>query len=230
LVPFGGAGALHACELAAMLGIPQVLVPSHPGILSAYGMAHADWVRDYVTTVLLPEAPATPLRLKKTIDKLKAKAWAEARREGFSRDRVQFKALCDIRYRGQSFEISVPYGNRLKDSFEKAHLRQFSFLHEGHAMEIVNIRLQASVVFSKAMKRESKSQLRHRVLRGADRLRLYWNKKHLEAHIFERDRLFPGGEIRGPAVIAEYSATTFVPPGWEARCDNFLNLRMVQGS
>jgi len=223
LLPFGGAGPLHACELALILGIPRVLVPAYPGMLSAYGMAHADWVRDYVQTVLIPEDQATMNKLNRQLLKLKKQAKGHARSEGFKSTQIKFKARLDVRYQGQSYELSVPLSKNFKQDFKRSHRQQYGFLHQ-HPMEIVNIRLQARVLLLSKVAGKLKTKLQKAKAETLAPVEVYWKKKTCRAKVLERKMLVPGNTLRGPAIIPEFSATTFLPPGWNLKCDRFLNL------
>jgi N-methylhydantoinase A len=229
LMPFGGAGALHACELADLLGVPRVLVPSHPGLLSAFGMAIADWVRDAVQTVLLKEEKATASELKRRFAPLEKKVLSDARREGLKKKRLHLKAEIDVRYQGQSHELRIEAGPDLRGRFERAHHRHYGYIHARRPIEIVNLRLQARV--RSGLKPPPPRQVgREERIRPVEKVQLYWRKKYHSASVFRRETLEPEGgangrsPLRGPLIVVEYSATTLVPPGWKAECDELRNL------
>lgn len=224
LIPFGGAGGLHACELAEILGMRRVLVPKHPGILSAYGMAGADWVRDYVQTVLWGEGESTPSRLNRLFSNLKNHAWEEAKREGFSKNWVGFQTQLDVRFRGQSFELSVPATRQWAQAFLKAHRRRYGFVHHGE-MEIVNLRLQARVRLWTDASRPKTAGKKQKPF-PAGQTRLLWKNQRREIPVYLREQLGVGHRFRGPAVVAEFSATTFIPPEWELEVDPWRNLKL----
>jgi N-methylhydantoinase A/oxoprolinase/acetone carboxylase beta subunit len=138
LVSFGGAGGLHACELAARLEIPAVLVPRHAGVLSAVGMLAADCVRDYSRSVL--HAPCEP-----AFADMERQAAAEFREMGFAAPLCE--RFLDLRYRGQSYEITLPYGAR--ERFDQEHRRLYGYDHPGREVEAVTARLRATGVTEK---------------------------------------------------------------------------------
>ena len=107
LVPFGGAGAMHACELAQELGIPRILVPSTPGILSALGVAIADIVKDYSRTVMLRGADLERSRLDEEFIGMESQARNDMAREGLDVGKMVARRFLDVRYVGQSFELTV---------------------------------------------------------------------------------------------------------------------------
>jgi N-methylhydantoinase A/oxoprolinase/acetone carboxylase beta subunit len=138
LVSFGGAGGLHACELADRLEISTVLVPVHAGVLSALGMLVADCVRDYSRSVLgRPVEPA--------FAEMEQQAAAELAEMGFAAPAVE-RAL-DLRYRGQSYEITVPHGDRA--GFDREHERLYGYSHPGREVEAVTARVRATGITDK---------------------------------------------------------------------------------
>src|SRR5262249_3201773 len=141
LVAFGGAAGMHACELAAGLGIRRVLVPTHPGLLSACGAASADLQRDYVQTVRLvqPSPPQLPPRLRP----MTARARHELVAEGAPAARIRTAAALDVRYRGQSYELQIPLTAGYLAAFHAAHRARYGYADENRAVEVVNLRLTA---------------------------------------------------------------------------------------
>ena len=132
LVAFGGAGPLHACDLADRLEIRTVLAPRHAGVLSAYGMLTADFVREYSQSTLDREAEAL-------FGELEERAGADLAAEGF--DQAQLERSVDMRYAGQAYEINVPWSER--GGFDEAHERLYGYAHHGRAVESVTARLRA---------------------------------------------------------------------------------------
>lgn len=230
LVAFGGAGGLHACELAEALEIPRVMIPENPGILSAFGMAYADWVRDYVKTLLLPQHRATWRRLQRELQRLKRRSLQDARREHLPPHRISFQAELDLRYAGQSYELRVPFTKEYPRSFRKAHRTRFGYLHRGHPIEVVHIRLQARVALHHPKdppSRDSQKERRSSFV-PLKRSRLFFGGRFWEVDRYERGAFSPGDRIQGPAVVTEYSGTTFLPPGWQLRCDEHKNLILMR--
>ena len=132
MICFGGAGALHACELAESLEIPRVIVPAHAGVLSALGMLVADCVRDYSASVLNDEPTLAFNRLERA-------ARRDMREQGY--EEVALLRTIDMRYEGQSYEINVP--SERADAFDEAHERRYGYRHTGRATQAVTARLQA---------------------------------------------------------------------------------------
>ncbi len=138
LLSFGGAGAQHACELAERLDISTVIVPPHAGVLSAVGMLAADCVRDYSQSVLGKDAGLA-------FDELGSRAAAEFSDEGFSE--VLFERLIDLRYEGQSYEITVPWEQRA--DFQAHHRKLYGYDHPGRKVEQVTARVKAIAILDK---------------------------------------------------------------------------------
>jgi N-methylhydantoinase A len=211
LVAFGGAGPLHACALADALGIPRVLVPRYPGVLSALGMLNADLVKDFSASALkrvtyldsdAVDALFAPL-VERSRDAMAA--------EGVAADRLEHRLSADMRYAGQSYELTVPYDGLAQTvaRFHAAHLQRFSHADERLPVELVTLRV-------KAVGRTDKPQIAS--VSQAAALATY-----RDAHI-ERDTLRPGDTVCGPSVIYQFDATTFIERGWTAVVDRYLNL------
>jgi N-methylhydantoinase A/oxoprolinase/acetone carboxylase beta subunit len=214
LLAFGGAGALHAAELAEALEIKNVLVPRHPGLLSAYGMAFAEWRRDYVRTLLKREHELNFSRLKQTLADLEKRALQDAKRERIEAKRLRLAATLELRYWGQSFELSVPFSKNFRKDFIAAHRRRYGYVHRGGNLEFVNLRLQA---MAEASYRTEESELPHSQPPTPKRQKVYWQNQGLELPVFRRETLPAHFFHHGPALVMEFSATTFLPPGWELR-------------
>ncbi|HSJ58097.1 MAG TPA: hydantoinase/oxoprolinase family protein [Anaerolineae bacterium] len=234
LVAFGGAGPLHACELAEVLRIPRVLVPPHPGVLSALGMVLADVVKDYSRTVMLPaEAVAGEGALERLFLPLYEQARADLAAEGLSGEEIHLSPALDLRYKGQSFELTIPlHGPQpIADRFHDAHRRRFSYASESEPVEVVNLRL-------KAVGRTAKPEFTYvpegdlnpraaqigykQVYFAAEGSAL--GIRPVLAALYDRASLRPGNMVVGPAIIFQLDTTTVLPPGWSASTDGWGNL------
>src|SRR2546427_11123521 len=225
LVAFGGAGGLHACELAEALGIPRVIVPALPGALSAFGILVSDVVKDYSRTVLWRLAGELPLAgLEKEFFTLRKAADEDFHSEGW-RGTLRYRRTVDIRYRGQGYELNVPFTRSLVEAFHAEHQRRYGYSHPQRQVELVTLRLRASMKSPQAnlAARYGKGIVARRRDR-AERAPVFFGSKNIETAIYSRDELQPRKEYSGPAVITEYSATTVVPPGVRFRLDEASNL------
>lgn len=219
LVAFGGAGGLHACELAQALGIPRVLVPALPGALSAFGILASDVVKDYSRSVLWQVPEKLPLgRLDQEFAALAGSAVRDFRSEGW-RGRIRWDRRVDVRYRGQGYELNVPYTRSMVETFERLHQRHYGHSYPGREVELVTLRLRATmkppltaVSWAGAEVEESGSERASQRPAG-DRIAMFFGGRKIRATVYAREQLASGKNYRGPAVVTEYSATTFVPPG-----------------
>jgi len=240
LVAFGGAGPLHACELAADLRIPQVLIPPHPGVLSALGMVLADVVKDYSQTVMLPADKADTETLAELFAPLYERGRADLQAEGLADAESRFLPAMDMRYVGQSFELTLEFApdelQRLDPQayitrFHEVHRQRFSYASEGEPVEIVNMRL-------KAIGQTAKPRFSYVPPGGVDPRAAHVGYKQvyfagggsprsarpLPAALYQRERLAAGNIVVGPAVLFQFDTTTVVPPGWAATVDGWGNL------
>jgi N-methylhydantoinase A len=227
LVAFGGAGGLHACELASALRLPRVLVPRLPGALSALGILRADVVKEYVRTVQLAGLPPPEMRrrLGAAFAGLVGAGARELAREGFRiRAQLRVERFLDCRYAGQGYELTIPAAGDFIAAFHRVHQQRFGHFDESRTVEVVNVRARIAGLTPKP---ELDQALRGGASAAAAltaRRRLFVGGRWSEAGFYDRARLRAGNRLRGPAVVSEYGATTFVPPGWLGRVDAFGNL------
>jgi len=240
LVAFGGAGGLHACELAEALGIPTVMIPARPGALSAFGILVSDVVKDYSRTLLWqivdhPRQAVPRTKLQKEFRKLEAAARKEFRAERW-RGTLQYERSLDLRYRGQGYELNVPATADVSARFHEEHQRRYGYHHAGREIELVTLRLRArlrtqpqSQFQSKVAPQKTARKPSHRVA-PVERAPVFFYDKTVTTPVFERGDLVRNRLMRGPAVITEYSATTVIPPGKKFWADASENLIIKIGS
>jgi len=230
LLSFGGAGGMHACSLASRLRIPTVIVPKNAGVLSALGMLLSDVVKDYSRSVLKAGEAANPSVLERLFTPMLARALPEMKREGFNRSRVRLLRFLDVRYAGQSYEITIPFSPGFRRAFNAAHLRLYGYSDEKRTVEVVNLRVKAVGLTSKpVLKKQSDKGIDPSAARTARRPMTFDGRSH-EADIFRRDRLRPGNVLRGPALVCDYESTSVVAPGFVCRVDGFDNLIIRKGA
>lgn len=220
LVAFGGAAALHAAELAARLGVPRVLVPPHPGLLSAYGMLAADITREVSRTVLIPgddEGCAAVLEIFHDLDRAAAERMVE---EGCEPAQLTIHRFVDARYRGQSFELRVPAENWIA-RFHDAHRERYGYARPERAVEAVTLR---SIAVAPGPRIETNPLPEAERAPPLEPTPLYLDGEWIEAVRVWRTALRAGHSIDGPALVLEYSATTWVPPTWHMDVDRWGNL------
>ncbi len=222
LVAFGGAGPIHACDLAEELGIASIIVPLHPGLFSAYGLLTADLQRNFSLPVL---KNASEVDAEDYFAELRASAASALRKEGEFKQ-YNSREYVDLRYRGQSFEITIPYekGKDLTSIFGERHSELYGYSSDD-PVEIVNAKLIAVVPTAKAMfsMKEAGPHASTRRRDSAHR-RVWFPTGYLEASVLSRDLFEPGKEGGGPCIIEEYDSTTVVNPGWSWKVDSYGNL------
>ena len=207
LVAFGGCGGLHACELAAELGVATVIVPRLAGALSALGMLLADRTRDYSVAVL---------------GKLGSFAHFYAKLEKQARRDIKgakLERFADLRYAGQSYELTVPWNEaNTADNFNREHQRIYGYSDPARPVQFVTLRLRATV----AVTRPNLNSKRGRAVRSTER-RVFVAGKWRKIPALDRDAI-GAKPTPGPALVIDYGATTLVPPGWTMRTDAARNL------
>jgi N-methylhydantoinase A/oxoprolinase/acetone carboxylase beta subunit len=236
LVAFGGAGGMHACEIARRLEIATVVVPRHAGVLSALGMLVADMRRDYSASVLLPSDRVTIRDLAARLAPLVARGRRELRAEGFTGRRVAIEQLVDVRYVGQSFEITVPFTPGYRREFDRRHARLYGYANPVRATEVVAVRVTAAGITVKpALPR---ARVRAPIApKPAFRRSGRFAGRTTRVAFYRWPDLEPGSRAAGPAVVTGAEATVVVPPGFRFRIDGFGNvivtnpaLRQAQGA
>jgi N-methylhydantoinase A len=225
LVAFGGGGPVHAASLMARLEIAAVLVPPNPGVFSACGLLFADAMRDYSQTVFQPTAGRSGGEFVRLLEPLTRRAERDLSRAGAQKGRALYVMSADMRYVGQSFELNVKMQDGLEDAFHRAHEREYGYCDRNRPVEIVTVRLRV-IVRGHAPRIRRKAERAGRIARDAvdGKQKMRWNGKWHDATLYRRGFLAPGDKFSGPAIVAEYSATTVVPPGFRCRVDGFENL------
>ncbi len=230
LMPFGGAGPMLGTLLAEAAGIKRILVPAAPGTLCALGAAAAAIRRDTMRTVLLPLAEATQLTLVTTLAELEREAEdAVAAMVGAGRSRISRAA--DLRYRGQSFEISVPVDASIDvpaliATFHQTYERTFGHADPQAPVQVVNLRVSSARPPPDI--RLSRSEPRPHGARPAGHVQLHWSGRWHDASLFNRAALIPGATIDGPAIVVQEDTTLVISPGWHAVVDAFSNVILEQ--
>ena len=207
LVAFGGAAGLHACALATRLGIPRVLVPPMPGVLSAYGMLVAPLRTAAARSVLRTGTAASDFELEAPWQALDEEAVAAMSAEGVMPAEMELRRSIDARYAGQSYELNVAAEGDWLERFHALHEQHYGYARRGSAVEAVTLRVQA--LGPPALGSTAAA----------------WTPTAIESHSPERSRGLPchhrgalaaAQEVSGPAIVLEYSATTWIPEGWTA--------------
>jgi len=222
LMAFGGAGPMHACELALDLGIHHVILPRNPGLLCARGALGAPLGREYSLTVR--EANPQFARLLAKARPLAARARKELAADGAKRNAIGIETHADLRYRGQSHEIEVKLTPSFVDDFHAAHQRTFGYAAPEAGVEVVNLRVRGEAAGPTiAAERVAKSKTAPNAVGHAQVLA---GNRPRKLPIYERDTIGSGCKIPGPLIVVELSATTYVAPEFTLRCDDQGNLHL----
>jgi N-methylhydantoinase A len=239
LLPFGGAGAVHAAAVAEELGMRCIIVPERPGAFSALGLLCTDVLHDYIRSELGPLDRLDPAHAEKIFRDLEAKAASELAEEALDPSVAAFERDLDMRYAGQGYELRVPlsglWQNALDTEALAAARARFDDVHErihGHAakeksVEIVSYRLRVRVgvpKFSPQPRPASPAAPPSSDAVKGTREIFFAPQKPTETTIYDRDRLGVGANFAGPAIVEQFDATSVVPPGWHASVDRFGNL------
>ncbi|HJZ32109.1 MAG TPA: hydantoinase/oxoprolinase family protein [Hyphomicrobiaceae bacterium] len=219
LIAFGGAGPLHAAEVAEELGMRTVVVPPLPGNFSALGLLIADVRRDYVRTRVSAASNTGVDEVKAVLEALVATAAAELAADGFAADRQRFAASLDLRYAGQSFELSVPvtldFGSiaEIERKFGDIYAARYGAA-TGRAIEIVSYRLAAWGLSDKPQLPTLEASGRSLAAAARGSRAVIFGGKQQQVKVLDRDRLPAGETSNGPVLVEEAGSTTVVPADW----------------
>jgi N-methylhydantoinase A len=228
LVAFGGAGPMHAVDVASELGIPRVLVPPYPGNFSALGLLVSDLKRDDVRTRIGP-LKETLAAAKGLFAEMERDAVAQLDAEGFAPRARRLERSVDLRYVGQAFELNVPVGRRLdvatvERDFHRRHEATYGHASPRSPVELVNVRLAAFGVVEKPEPPVYRSAVKQVGAARIETRDVWFDRRAHRCPIYERDRLPARAIIRGPAIVEEFGATTVIPPHWRATVDRLGGL------
>ncbi len=233
LLAFGGGGPLHACAVAGDIGVARVVVPPLPGLFSAYGLLAADVRATAVRSLVAPATDETWSRARKMFDALAREGDAALGEQGVAKGDRSFVRELDLRYVGQSTELTVTEPRALAeavDAFHERHEARYGFAARRDPVEVVTARVVAIGTTPKprvvAAAAPAKRAPEARALR--ERREVFDGHAFVETPVFARVHLRPGDAFDGPAVVEQYDATTYVAPAWSARVDAFGNLVLEQ--
>lgn len=229
LISFGGAGGLHACDLARSLSIPRVLVPPYAGLLSAYGMLVADVVKDYAKTILRPTDSAPFEEIESVVSLLRERGLREMKDEGIVEELIVTEASLDMRYLGQSYELRVPFGRDIVSQFHELHRKSYGYANLSRETEIVTVRLRVTGEGDRPSLPEVEPGSADPGAACVGERRLYLEGGWVAAPVFVREALRAANRIVGPALVVEMSATIVVAPGWVGTVDERGNLLLNTG-
>jgi N-methylhydantoinase A len=223
LFGFGGAGPVHANALARDAEMPTLLIPRSPGIFSATGLLTTDLKRDAAVTMMQRLDDLDAGEVEATFAELEAAGRAELEQEGLAREAMSFVRKIDLRYVGQSFELTVPAGDELLERFHAEHDRTYGFSAPEEPVEVVSLRLTSVGTIAKPPPRllEPGGETEPK-----ERRPVYFAESdgYVDCPIYDRYALPAGATFAGPAVVEEFDSTTVLHPGYVALVDETGNL------
>jgi N-methylhydantoinase A len=238
LLAFGGAGPLHACAIAAELGMAGVVVPLYPGVYSAMGLLMSDVKHDYIRSKMAGLAHVTAEAIGEVFAELQSHATRDLRDEGFAPGSIAIERALDLRYAGQGYEITIPCDyplvadsiTRLRARFDETHKQMFGHTAPDEPVEIVSYRLRGIGKVPPVALPQHKPEGRalEDALRETRKAR--FDGVTLDCPVYQRERLDVGAHFTGPAIVDQLDATTIIPPGAQARVDAFKNILIASVS
>jgi N-methylhydantoinase A len=240
LLAFGGAGPLHAVELAQDLGMQRIIIPPFCSVFSAFGAVASDIRHDYVKTVAWSGAEMTPEALQAGFAQLEFEASALLAKEEVPKNRIQLQRSADIRYEGQSYELTIPLSetgvlrdadvDKLISDFHDWHQRIYAYSDPSEKLELISLRLAAKGSVPELKLGSPEKEVATSPTPKSQRQVFFPGHGQLTTEVFERNQLLTGQTIEGPSLIEERTSTTVVPPGWSGRLDGHRNIIISQTS
>mgnify|MGYP001136373087 CR=1 FL=1 len=238
LISFGGAGPMHACVLAQELCIPRILVPSNPGLFSALGLLTADFRHDGVRALMKAIDSVSAEEVEAAFENLRSEGRRFLECQGVQSESMVFSRQIEMRYIGQSYELTVPAADRLtsqelslaKESFHSKHESIYGYSVPTEPVELVNIRLASIGLVPRPRPSEQRFVGKEPSDDAILSMRRVFFEKYegfVECPIYLRERLAPGNSLSGPAVVEQYDATTIVYPDWNACIDKIGSIQMT---
>ena len=223
LVSFGGAGGLHAANLARELGIPRVIISPYASVFSALGMLMADVVKDYSQTVMLPGQSSVE-SIQSTIAPLLERAKNDLLAEGIEEANLVLESQLDLRFRGQSYELTIPFTETWQDTFKEAYHTTYGYAPPRGELEIVNVRVRGTGHIPSP-------KIRPATYGGSDPAparigtrTVYLSPAPQEIPVYDGEKLTPGNVISGPALVLRPDTTILLTENDHAGVDAYNNL------
>lgn len=235
LMCFGGAGPMHGCALAEELNIKKIIVPPNPGLFSAHGLLMTDFKTTLIKAVMRLMDEINVDKIEDVFQKLEFKCARLLEKQNISKNDMYFIREMDLRYFGQSYELTVPASkpftednvNQTIESFHEKHMKLYGYAVRGEPVELVNVRING-IGFVEKHRFIEKNINKEKPISDAiiGKRNVFFEKidDYIETPIYRREKLKTGDLIEGPAVIEQYDATTVVYPDWIATVDKFENL------
>lgn len=240
LMAFGGAGPLHACEVAQELGIQSVLIPPSPGTLCSLGLLMADTRFDFCRTSIMDATEAVLPQAQQIFEDLMTEGGKMLTKEGISEDLRAFELSLDMRYDRQNYEITVPLqglcitADVLKkaiEDFHAAHKKAYGYRNDHAPVKLISFRVSAiGTVEKPQLHGEPVNEHAPAPVPVDSRPVLFANETaYMPTNVYQRDSFVPGTKISGPAIIEQMDTTIVIPPKWHVETDGFANLKVTYG-
>lgn len=223
LVAFGGGGPVHACRIAKELGMPGVIVPLYPGVMSALGLLLSDVRHDYVRSRLKSWDDVTAPEISDMLSDLARSGGELLSAEGFTEERISFEYSIDLRYQGQGYELTVPLDavpsstdelRGLRVAFDRLHEERFGHLAPEARVELVAVRVAAIGQVDRPRIESSPTPEQGQL--PSTRIVHFPETGAVPTPVYQRSRLGSGTEVPGPAIVEQYDTTIVVEPGFRA--------------
>jgi N-methylhydantoinase A len=223
LFSFGGAGGLHAVELARNMGIPKVIISKYASTLSAFGMLASNVIKDYVKTVMLPGTFAQEI-ISDLFSPLIAKGYSEITNEGISSAQIEIQQSLDIRYKGQSYELNIPYSDNFVTDFNNTHHLIYGYSYIDKPFEIVNIRVRAVGKIQPISLPQISATPKYEQSVPKEYKRAELSNGTTSLPIYDYSNLMPGTNLYGPAIIVSSDTTILINQHDVVNVDKYQNL------
>ncbi|MAF52761.1 MAG: 5-oxoprolinase [Chloroflexi bacterium] len=237
LVAFGGAGPMHACALASLLGMPSVIVPPTPGVLSTYGLLFTDLRSDYVQTFVHSGSSPSVTEVSEAFARMEKQAREWLDREGVASEAGRVSRSADLRYQHQGWEITVdmPPGpvtaatlEAMVDNFHTLHERLYSYNLPEANVDLVNLRVSATGALPRhEMSRLPDANGSSPSPESTRKVMFSRSDGYVDTAIYDRGSLGSGAVVHGPAIIEQSDTTTLLTPSYAAKVDGYGNLVIV---
>jgi N-methylhydantoinase A len=233
LIAYGGAGPLHACDLAEEMEIHRLIIPKLPGLFSTLGLLYADITADFVETVMLPLISENINTVNKALRRLYKEAEDFFIKTNVPTKSRIIKASIDLRYLGQNYELNVDLPNlklsnndlsKIRSRFNKIHETSYGYKSPEETIQIVNIRVLVSTRTPKPEIRPIEPSRSSTDVALHSIEKVYFTDGLIKCPIYRREKLLSGHNIEGPAIIQEKEATTLLKDDWKLKVDNFGDL------
>jgi len=235
IMSFGGAGSLHAADLARELDVPEVIIPLYPGVASALGLLTADFRYDYSLTFQAQVSRVEPEELNRAFGELEAEAREQMGKEKVSGLKLLFLRTADMCYRGQAYHLNVPFPSGLLTrasleavtaDFHAQHKALYGFDRPAQPTELIYLRLSAVALMNKPAIPRLEPGPAGYWPEPRETRRVFLGGQWREVPVFARQELRPAQPVPGPALIEQFDTTTLVGPGQTWRVDEHQNIRI----